>query len=492
MATISILDPLSGSQLHALTAHSAEDVAARFKIARQHQPKWAALGAKERARILAKLHDLLLAEQNDMMDLLQRETGKSRAHAFEEIAGALGATRYYAKVAPKALRRERARSGAPLIVSAYVDRVPVGAVGVITPWNYPLALTMMDVVPALAAGNAVVQKADNQTALTTRLAAEMAHRAGVPEEIWQVVHGEAAEVGNAITDNADYVAFTGSTATGRLVAERAAKRLIGYSLELGGKNPMIVLPSADIAEACEQAIAGAFGNAGQLCVSIERLYVPQFMLADFEAELKRRVESLVMGSNSSFDTDLGSLSSAAQLRRVADTVTNALAEGGRLVTGGTPLPEFGPHFYAPTVLADLPVSASILRDEVFGPVIALVGYSTLDEAVRLANDTEYGLNASVIGNPKEALKVAGRLMAGSVNINEGYRASMASMAAPMGGMKASGMGRRSGIGGLLRYTELRTIGVANPGPLRLPTRGHHYKKMAPLMNQLAKVMKRLG
>jgi succinate-semialdehyde dehydrogenase / glutarate-semialdehyde dehydrogenase len=492
MANISILDPLSGNQLHELESHSAQDVAQAFDTARKHQVAWGALGAKARARVISQLHDELLAASDEMMDILQRETGKSRSHAFEEVAGALGAIRYYAKISPRALKRKRARAGVPLLLSAYVDHVPVGAVGVITPWNYPLALTMMDVVPALAAGNAVVQKADNQTALTTRFAAELAARAGVPDGVWQVVHGDAQEVGNAVTDNADYIAFTGSTNTGRVVAERAAKRLIGYSLELGGKNPMIILPSAAIGEACEQVIAGAFGNAGQLCVSIERVYVPKFMIAEFEAELKKRIESLSIGSTPEFDTDLGSLSSAAQLRRVADTVTKAIGDGARLVTGGTPLPEIGPHFYAPTVLTGIDPGATLLRDEVFGPVVALVGYETLDEAIRLANDSEYGLNASVIGDEREALGVAGQLMAGSVNINEGYRASMASLAAPMGGMKASGTDRRSGVGGLLRFTESRTIGIAKKGPLRLPTRGSHYKTMAPLMNRLARVMKRLG
>jgi succinate-semialdehyde dehydrogenase / glutarate-semialdehyde dehydrogenase len=492
MANISILDPLTGDQLHELSAHSEADVVAAFQTARAAQSAWAATSAKARAKILSRLHDVLLEASEEIMDTLQRETGKSRAHAFEEVAGALGAIRYYAKISPAALKSKRAKAGVPVMLSAIVDRVPVGVVGVITPWNYPLALTMMDVVPALAAGNSVVQKADNQTALTTRFAAELAYRAGVPKAVWQVVHGDAQEVGNAVTDNADYVAFTGSTNTGRLVAERAAKRLIGYSLELGGKNPMIILPSAQLADACEQVIAGAFGNAGQLCVSIERVYVPKFMAAEFEKELKSRIESLRVGTTANFDTDLGSLSSQAQLRRVADTVTKAIAEGARLVTGGTPLPELGPHFYAPTVLTDITPGASILRDEVFGPVIALVTYSSLDEAITLANDTEYGLNASVIGNQNEALGVASQLMAGSVNVNEGYRASMASLDAPMGGMKASGMGRRSGVGGLLRYTEVRTIGVARRSPLRLPTRGSHYQKMAPLMNRMAIIMKRIG
>jgi acyl-CoA reductase-like NAD-dependent aldehyde dehydrogenase len=430
----------------------------------------------------------LIANQEELMDVLQKETGKSRMHAFEEVTGALAAISYYAKVTPKLLKRKKVRGGVPLLITAYTEPAAVGVVGIITPWNYPLALTMMDVIPALLAGNSVVQKADNQTAKTVTMSRDLAVRAGVPADVWQVVHGDPAEVGNAVTDNADYLAFTGSTATGRLVAQRAASRLIGYSLELGGKNPMIVMPGANLVEAAEMALASAFGNAGQLCVSIERLYVPNHALKQFEAILKDKVESLKVGASNQFDFDLGALSSKAQLERVSGFVDRAQSEGARLVTGGKGLPEIGPNFYAPTVLADIPHGAEILHKEVFGPVIALVGYDSLDEAIELANATEYGLNASVVGNPKQALEVASQLMAGSVNINEGYRASMATMAAPMGGMKQSGMNRRSGPGGLLRFTENRTIGVANKLPIGLPSRAKDYRKMAPLMTKLAKWM----
>ena len=488
MASIKIVDPLTGNQLHEIDAHSASDVALRFQSAREAQPEWAAAGSKARARVASKLVDALIAKQEELMDMLQKETGKSRSHAFEEITGALAAISYYAKVTPKLMRRQKVRGGVPLLITAYTEPAPVGAVGIVTPWNYPLALTMMDVIPAIMAGNAVVQKADNQTAKTVLMARDIAVSAGVPERIWQVVHGEASEVGNALIDHCDYLAFTGSTATGKLVAQRAASRLIGYSLELGGKNPMIVLPGANVAEAAEMALASAFGNAGQLCVSIERLYVPNHAMAAFELELKNRVESLRVGFSSKFEYDLGALSSGAQLERVSGFVQRAIDEGARLVTGGRALSEIGPNFYAPTVLADIPHGAEILHKEVFGPVIALVGYDSLDEAVELANATEYGLNASVVGDKKAAMDVASRLMAGSVNINEGYRASMATMAAPMGGMKQSGMNRRSGPGGLLRFTENRTIGVANRLPIGLPNRAKDYKKMAPLMTKLARWM----
>lgn len=491
MNAISVINPVTGVELHSLTPFSATQVAMEFADARIQQPAWEALGAKARARIAAKLVDLLAKHSDRVMDQLQLETGKSRSHAFEEITGALGSISYYAKVTPKLMRRTKVRAGVPLMLSAFTEPQAVGVVGIITPWNYPLALTMMDAIPALLAGNAVVQKADNQTAKTVLLARELALEAGVPEGIWRVVYGEPAEVGNAVTDNADYVAFTGSTPTGKIVAERAARRLVGYSLELGGKNPMIVMPGANLEKAAEIAIGSAFGNSGQLCVSIERVYVPNHAKAQFEAILKRRVETLTLGNSNKFDFDLGALSSKAQLERVAGFVDRAKAEGARVVTGGRVADEVGANFYAPTVVTDLPLGAEILHKEVFGPVIALVGYDSLDEAVELANATEFGLNASVVGDPRQAMRLASRLMAGSVNINEGYRATMASVAAPMGGMKQSGMGRRSGPGGLLRFTETRTIGIANRSPIGLPNRAKEFRKMAPIMTNLVRLMGKL-
>lgn len=490
METISVIDPLSGKKLHEIDSHSAADVALIFDRSRKAQPNWAATDVRTRSKIAYKILDTLIENQEAVMDLLQTETGKSRAHAFEEVTGSLAAIGYYAKASKKLMRRTRIRSGAPIMLSAYLEPAPVGVVGVITPWNYPLALTMMDVIPALMAGNAVVQKADNQTAKTVHLARDLSVKAGIPKEIWQVVHGEAAIVGNAVTDNADYIAFTGSTATGKLVAQRAASRLIGYSLELGGKNPMIVLPGADLDQAAEAAISGAFGNSGQLCVAIERLYVPNHALSEFELILKSKVETLTLGSSREFDFDLGALTSTAQLDRVSGFVERAKQEGAEVLTGGKALPEIGPNFYAPTVLKNIPHGAEVLHKEVFGPVIALVGYDSLDQAVELANASEYGLNASIIGNRTKALEVASSIMAGSVNINEGYRASMASMAAPMGGMKQSGMGRRSGPGGLLRFTEARTIGVSNKSPIKLPTRAAGYKKLAPVLVKLIRLLAR--
>jgi succinate-semialdehyde dehydrogenase / glutarate-semialdehyde dehydrogenase len=487
---VTIVNPATGKKIYDLPQLSVGQVAKAVADARLAQPSFAAMPVKARAAALFALHDLLLNNQDKLMDLLQLETGKSRAHAFEEVAGSLGSTRYFAKIAPKVLKKQITNSGVPFVTRSYVTYSPVGVVGVITPWNYPLALQMLDVLPALAAGNTVVQKADNQTALVSLYARKLAIEAGIPESAWTIVVGDGASVGNAITDSVDYVAFTGSTKTGKMVAERAAKRLIGYSLELGGKNPLIVLPGAKLADAAEKVIAGAFGNSGQLCVSIERVYVPNSQKEAFETELATRVNSLQVGKSDNFQMDMGTLTGMNQLKRVEDFVSDAVSKGAKVLAGAKALPELGPYFYSPTVMTNIKPEMRLAREEVFGPFIAVVGYDSIDEAVELANDTEYGLNASVVGPVKLAEKVANRLMAGSVNINEGYRASMASIDSPMGGMKQSGVGRRNGHYGLLRFTEARTVGIAT-GLLNFPSRAKQYNKMAPLMNSLAKVMKKL-
>jgi len=471
---------------------SAEQVALEVDRARDAQADWASRAVFERANIMLKLHDLMLANKDKFLDLLQLETGKSRAHAVEEFAGALGSTRYYAKIADKALSIKSAKTGVPFLLRSFVAQVPVGVVGVITPWNYPLALAMMDVIPALMAGNAVVHKSDNQTTLVSLFARALAVEVGLPEDVWRIVVGDGAEVGNAVTDNVDYVAFTGSTATGRHVAQRAAGRLIGSALELGGKNPAIVLPSANIKRAAAIVAAGGFGNGGQLCVALSRVYVPNELKAEFETELVEVVEAYKVGKSNDFEFDIGSLTSAAQLARVEKFVKDATDKGARVLTGGHSLPAVGPYFYQPTVITDIGEDVLMRCDEVFGPVIGVYGYSDVDEAIDMANDSDYGLNASIIGNRKEAIRLSHFIEAGGVNINEGYRATFAAFGAPMGGFKLSGVGRRSGVGGLLRYTESRTVGVARTiAGLGLPLNARGWKRMAPLMDILAKIQRRL-
>ncbi|MFM6962927.1 MAG: aldehyde dehydrogenase family protein, partial [Micrococcales bacterium] len=249
---------------------------------------------------------------------------------------------------------------------------------------------------------------------------------------------------------------------------------------------------ANLAKAARQVANGSFGNGGQLCVSLSRIYVPNAVKAEFEREFVEVAQGLKVGRSNDFSFDIGTLTSAAQLARVERFLTDALAKGARLLTGGKQLAEVGPYFFEPTVLTDIPEAAEIYREEVFGPVISVYGYETVDDAINAANDSVYGLNAAVFGNEREAKKVAARLEAGSVNINEGYRATFASFDAPMGGFKQSGQGRRGGIGGLLRFTEARTVAVSKTYlGIGLPNNAKQWKKMAPLMDRLASVLRRL-
>ena len=424
-----------------------------------------------------------------LLDALQSETGKTRGQAFEEVFQAATVTRYYAISAERVLRRRGRRSSIPLVLRTRVDYRAKGVVGIITPWNFPLSLSIMDVIPALAAGNGVVQKADNQGALSILASRRAFIDAGVPAELWAVVTGPGSEIGTAVTDVADYVCFTGSTATGRTVAQRAAGRLVGASLELGGKNPLIVLDDVDPARAAADAAYACFASMGQLCVSIERIIVQRGVAEAFTAEFARRVSGLAIGSAFDYTTDAGSLTLPSQLETAQRHVDDAVAKGATVVAGGEALPELGPLFFAPTVLTGVTPEMECFATETFGPVVSISVVDDEDEAIVAANSTEYGLNASVFsGSMRRARRIAEALDAGSVNINEGYRASFSALDAPMGGMKQSGLGRRNGAEGLLRFVESRTTAEAT-GLLSLPRTGKEFAGMAGLMTVLLVALK---
>lgn len=463
---------------------NSTDLEQAFQTAREAQKSWQKRSFAYRRELFLKYHDSVNENQEMLMNTLQSETGKSRNHAFEEITGSLAGIRYVANNLRKALRSHSAKPGIPLALKIKVDYSPVGVVGVVTPWNYPLALTMLDVIPALAAGNAVVQKADDKTVKTIIAAKDLAERNGLPKGLWQVVHGDNEVIGNGLIDQCDYFAFTGSTQTGKKVAQRAAARLIGYSMELGGKNPAIVLEKANLEKTSERLLASFIGNSGQLCVATERAYVPKQELQAYTELLGKKIESLKLGSSEVFDHDLGALISTEQITRVSGFLDRARKSGSKVIGGMV----YG-QIIQPSLVVETDHTSEIASQEVFGPVLALIPYDTVEQAIEMANDTEYGLNASVFGDVSKAEEVAKKIQAGTVNINEGYRASMASLDAPMGGMKQSGVGRRNGIHGIRRFTEPRTIAI-NRGFVELPSRGAQYNRMAPMMGMISKVMKR--
>ncbi|MFI6918390.1 succinic semialdehyde dehydrogenase [Nonomuraea spiralis] len=456
--TRQITAPFTGEPLAELPISTADDVRLAYERARAAQAEWAARPAAARARPFLLLHDAILDRRDEILDIVQDETGKARKHAFEEVLDVAGCSLYYARRAP-GLLAPRGRKGIfPAATRVAELRQPKGVVALISPWNYPLSLGVTDAVPALLAGNALVHKPDTQTAMSTLWTIDLLAELGMPREIWQVVLGEPAEIGDALLDDADYVAFTGSTRGGRKIAEEAAKRLIGCSLELGGKNPMVVLDDADLALAVQGAIRACFTNAGQLCLSIERLYVHESVFDDFAARLVKQVRNLKLGAGRDWSVQMGSLTSQRQLDAVGAHVDDAVAKGATVLTGGRARPDLGPLFYEPTVLTGVRDDMDLCRNETFGPVVALYPFTSEEEAVELANDTIYGLNASIwTTDLARGRALAARVKAGTVNINEGYGSAYASYDAPMGGMKSSGLGRRHGAEGLLRYTESKTV-----------------------------------
>ena len=489
--TIAVPTPSTGETLHELPRSSADDVRDAVARARLAQLAWARAGFAERRRVLLRAHDLVIERRELLLDLIQLESGKTRGQAFEEVFQATSVTRYNAIAARGVLRGHTRRSGIPMVTSTRVRYQPKGVAGVITPWNYALSLAAMDVVPALAAGCGVVQKADDQGALSILALRRAYIDAGVPEALWAVVTGPASEVGEALTDFADYICFTGSTATGRKIAEKAGRRLVGASLELGGKNAIIVLDDVDPAESAANTAHAAFSAMGQLCVSVERIYVHHAVAAPFQRALVENLRAAKLGSALGFDADFGSLATAAPLARVEAHRDDALAKGATVLAGGRARPDLGPWFFEPTVLTGVTPEMTVYAEETFGAIASLYLVGTDEEAVLAANSSDYGLNAAVLTrSTRRGQRLADAIQAGSVNINEGYRGAFSSVAAPMGGVKQSGLGRRNGPEGLLRFVDPVTIS-ASTGLLQLPRTAREYEVQAPMLLALARALKAL-
>ncbi|MER5778677.1 succinic semialdehyde dehydrogenase [Streptomyces sp. NPDC002039] len=483
--------PFTGDELADLPEAGPEDVAEAFARARAAQPAWAAVSARGRAAVLLRFHDLVLARQAEVLDLIQLETGKARLHAHEEVQAVAVAARHYGRKAPSYLRPKGHTGAIPTLTKVTELRQPRGVVGQIAPWNYPLELSVGDALPAFVAGNAVVMKPDTETALTALWARDLLIEAGLPAEVFQIVLGEGPVVGPEVVRHADYVSFTGSTRTGREVARGAADRLVGVTLELGGKNAMLVLRDADVEKAAAGAVRACFSSAGQLCISIERLYVHESIADAFVERFAARTKAMRLGNSLAYGADMGSLVGERQLETVQRHVDEAVAKGATLVAGGVARPDIGPLFYEPTILDGVETPMAVCGEETFGPVVSIYRFTDEDEAVAQANATAYGLNSSVwTKDARRGHAVAARLRTGTVNINEGYAPAYGSAQAPMGGMKDSGLGRRHGSEGILKYTEAQTVAHQRLLPMA-PSLGMDDEKYAAFMTRSLKVMKAL-
>jgi succinate-semialdehyde dehydrogenase/glutarate-semialdehyde dehydrogenase len=482
--------PFDGALVGVVPRCSAEDAVDAVRRVRAAQRAWAIRPLRERQAVFLRYHDLLLERQAQVLDVLQAETGKARISAFEELADVALTARYYANTAARHLRPARRQGALPGFTRTTEHHVPRGVVGVIAPWNYPLTLAVSDAIPALLAGNGVVLKPDAQTPFSALIAVELLIEAGLPAELFGVVTGAGAVLGPPLIEHVDYLMFTGSTDTGRRIAEQCGRRLIGFSAELGGKNPMLVLADADLDKAVEGAVRACFSNSGQLCISIERIYVEEGVYDDFVPAFVDRVRRIRLATGFSWHAEMGSLISPAQLDVVRRHVDDAVAQGARVLAGGRARPDLGPSFYEPTVLEDVTDTMELARDETFGPVVAVHRVADVDEAVERANDSCYGLNASIWSTPTHGTQVASRLQAGTVNVNEGYTAAWASYDAPMGGMKDSGAGRRHGREGIIKYTEPQTIAVQR-GLALGPPPGMPPDRYARAMTTLLKVLQKI-
>jgi acyl-CoA reductase-like NAD-dependent aldehyde dehydrogenase len=457
--SIVVENPATGEAIATLPACTLGQLTEMAKRARRAQPGWQALGYGGRAKVLRRMQKWVLDNSDRFLDTLVSETGKTREDAaLAELGYAASAFGFWAKNAPKYLADERVKPSSPFLIGrrVYVRYEPVGVVGVIGPWNYPFTNGVGDSIPALAAGNAVIVKPSSVTPLTSLLIEEGFRACGIPDDVFQVVVARGP-LGSELIDLVDMVMFTGSTEVGKEIMARAAKTLTPVSLELGGKDPMIVLADADLERAANAALFWSMQNAGQTCISVERVYVEAPIYDQFTARVAEKARALRQGVPSGFGSvDVGSFINPPQVEIVEAHVKDAVDKGARVLAGGHRGTGTG-TFFEPTVLADVDHTMDCMRDETFGPTLPIMKVADAEEAVRLANDSLYGLQASVY--TKDLAKgeaVARRIQAGAVVVNDS-NANYLALEAPMGGWKTSGLGVRHGAEGIRKYCRRQTI-----------------------------------
>jgi acyl-CoA reductase-like NAD-dependent aldehyde dehydrogenase len=465
-AEIPVENPATGEIIGSIANLGPEQVAALAARGRAAQPGWEALGFEGRGRILRRCQKWLVENQDRVVATIVSETGKAYEDAqLAEVGYVAGAFGYWAKHAPDLLADERIRTSNPFVIGRklVVRYQPVGLVGVIGPWNFPLTNSFGDCIPALAAGNAVILKPSEITPLTSRLMAEMLDRCGAPPDVFQVATGDG-ETGAALVDEVDFIMFTGSTRTGKRVMARAAETLTPVGLELGGKDPMVVLADADLERAANAAAYYGMNNAGQVCISVERVYVEAPVYDEFVAKVADKVRRIRQGvPGGPGEVDVGAVIFPPQLDLVEEHVRDAVDRGAKVLVGGHGTRDHG-RYFEPTVLVDVDHTMKAMTEETFGPTLPIMKVADTEEAVRLANDSPYGLAASVwTKDTARGEEVARRIEAGAVCVNDA-QINYFALEVPMGGWKASGLGTRHGAGGIRKYCAVQTILVTRIAP----------------------------
>jgi len=468
---IAVHNPATGELIGHVDDMSPAQVEAVVERARRAQPGWEALGFDGRGDVMYELRHWLVQNRDRVLDVLVKENGKTREDALlAEMFYVCDALGFWAKNARKYLADERVKTHSPLLIGkkVVVRYRPHGVVGVIGPWNYPLTNSFGDCVPALMAGNSVVLKPSEVTPLTNLMMGEAALECGAPADVFSVITG-AGRAGAALVDNVDMIHFTGSTATGRKVAVQAAERLIPVSLELGGKDPMIVLRDADIERAANMAVEWGFRNSGQICISVERVYVEEPVYDAFVQKVIEKTRALRQGvPGEPGKIDVGAMTNPPQIDIVRSHVQDAIDKGAEVPVGGK-APEGPGQYFEPTVLTGVDHTMKIMTEETFGPTLPIMKVRDADEAVRLANDTRYGLNSSVFSKDiAKGEQVARRLTAGNACVNDALMNYLA-LEAPFGGSNESGLGARHGSAGIRKYCATQTILITRFGLKREPT-----------------------
>jgi acyl-CoA reductase-like NAD-dependent aldehyde dehydrogenase len=454
-----VFNPATGELIAKVPDMTAEQVAELAARARAAQPGWEAMGFEGRGRILLRAQKWLLDNAERVIQTIVAETGKTWEDAqLAEISYGANAFGFWAKNAEKYLSDERVRSSSVMLKGKKLTLRyrPLGLVGVIGPWNYPLTNSFGDCIPALAAGNTVILKPSEVTPMTSLLMAEMLEECGLPKDVFHVATGLGG-TGAALIDHVDMIMFTGSTATGRKVAQEAAKNLIPCSLELGGKDPFIVLRDADLERAANHAVFYSMQNGGQTCISVERVFVEEPVYDEFVAKVTEKARAIRQGVPAGpGSVDVGAITFPKQMGIIEDHVNDAIAHGAKAVVGGKR--KEGPgDFFEPTVLVDVTPDMRCMTEETFGPTLPIVKVKDAEEAIRLANNSPYGLAASVFSKDIEkAESVARRIESGAVCVNDAMM-NYSALELPMGGWKESGLGHRHGAGGIRKYCRQQAI-----------------------------------